>query len=227
MGINPIKRKYSVTTASITTIVHSLESHLDWLNMKQVSTLYKTSNLLFIRPLELIDYENWKQANSNQFPPQNEWDETNWVESELTLQKFKALLKQESTNAKNDKTYQFGIFHQDDGLLLGTVALMDVSRGLFQNAYLGYRIFNPYWGQGFGTEACKLVLNIAFKELNLHRVEAGIAPNNKGSIKVAKKIGLKKEGLSPRRLFINDKWVDVAIYAATSEDYKLKYKFKK
>lgn len=181
--------------------------------------LYKKTPRLIIRPLEDFDYENWVQAHSCLRPPQNEWDETNWSESELTKKKYKELLKTQKEQRNKDHFYEFGIFRKDDGSLLGTVSLMDISRGVFQNAYLGYRIFNIYWHQGYAQEACKAAIEIAFKNLKLHRIEAGIAPTNKKSLKTAKAIGLHKEGLSKRRLLINKKWVDIAIYAVTKEDF--------
>lgn len=188
--------------------------------MKTLPTsLYRKTKRLFLRPLILSDYENWAQAHSCLRPAQNEWDETNWKESELTKKKFKELLNNEKQLRDQDSYYRFAIFRKDDGVLVGTVGLMDISRGIFQNAYLGYLIFNNYWGQGFAQEATKAAIDIAFRTLKLHRVEAGISPKNKRSIKTAKSIGLKKEGLSPRRLFVNKKWSDIEIYALTKEDY--------
>ena len=181
--------------------------------------LFKKTSRLIIRPLDVSDYENWVQAYSSMKPPQNEWDETNWKKSELTLKKYKELLKIQGEQIAKDKFYDFGIFRKDDGVLLGDVRLMDVSRGVFQNAYLGYRIFNNFWGVGYAQESCNAVLQIAFQKLKLHRVEAGIAPTNKRSIKTAKNLGLRKEGLSLRRLWLRGQWVDVLIYAITKEEF--------
>lgn len=188
--------------------------------MKTISVLpFKKTNRLIIRPLQEIDYENWVQAYSLQKPPQNEWDETNWDESELTYKKFKALLKVQKEQRHKDHYYEFGVFLKNDGTLIGLVSLMDISRGVFQNAYLGYRIFNTYWGNGFAQEASRAAIEIAFKKLKLHRIEAGISPDNKKSIKTAKALGLRKEGLSKRRLLVNKKWMDVLIYAITREEW--------
>lgn len=184
--------------------------------MKSITLpLYKNTKRLIIRPLEPYDFENWAQAHSNLRPPQNEWDETNWDESELTKAKFRKLLQTEKKNRAKDHFYDFGIFRKEDGVLIGKVCLMDISRGVFQNAYVGYRIFNIYWGHGYAQEATKAAVQLAFKNLNLHRVEAGIAPKNKRSIKTAKALGFQKEGLSKKRLKINNKWVDIEIYAIT------------
>jgi len=185
--------------------------------------MLKTERLI-LRPLDRIDYENWKQAYSMLRAPQNEWDEGPWKESELTHAKFRELLRIKKELRKLDKFYSFGVFRKDDGVLLGMVHLMDISRSIFQNAYLGYRIFNNYWRQGYATEACLGAIEIAFKELKLHRVEAAIEPHNKISQKVAKKIGLRKEGLSRRRLQIQGKWKDMVLYAGTCEDFGWKFK---
>jgi ribosomal-protein-alanine N-acetyltransferase len=104
------------------------------------------------------------------------------------------------------------------------VALMDISRGVFQNAYLGYRVFNSYWGQGFGKELASAGLSVAFSDLRLHRVEAGISPANRRSIFLARSMGLRKEGMKKRALFLNGKWQDIVIYAVTCEDLGLKYR---
>lgn len=179
----------------------------------------KATKRLIIRPLEAQDHENWQQAYSCQYPPRNEWDITNWKESELTRAKFKEILKIEKKLREQDKYYHFGIFRKDDGVLIGSISLMDVSRGVFQNAYLGYRIFNNYWGQGYAQESCQAALYLAFRNLKLHRVEAGISPNNPRSIRVAKALGMRREGLSKRRIYVEKKWIDLSLYAITVEEF--------
>lgn len=185
--------------------------------------MHKTKRLI-LRPLELHDYENWRQAYAMLRPAQNEWDEGPWKESELTLAKYKKLLKNLKDLSKKDQLYDFAVFRRDDGVLLGFVRLMNVSRLIFQNAYLGYRIFNNYWGEGYASEACRSGIEIAFKDLKLHRVEAGIEPHNRLSIRVAKAIGLRKEGVSQKRLLVHGKWKDMLIYAGTCEDFGIKFK---
>lgn len=101
---------------------------------------------------------------------------------------------------------------------------MDITRNVFQNAYLGYFLYNNHWNKGFAKEAGEAVLKIAFKDLNLHRVEAAINPKNRPSLKVCTAIGLKKECLSRKRLFTNGQWNDFLVYAATSEDFGIKWK---
>jgi ribosomal-protein-alanine N-acetyltransferase len=182
--------------------------------------LFKKTKRLVLRPLTFEDHSNWSQAYQMLSPAQNEWDEGPWDDSELTLQKFKAHVKQQRHLRAQDKFYEFGIFQKNDGVLVGFVHLMDVSRGRFQNAYLGYRIFNNYWGHGYAQESVHAIVKMAFRDLKLHRVEAGIQAHNKKSIRVAKAIGLRKEGTSLRRIKVHGKWIDLGLYAMTAEELR-------
>ena len=65
----------------------------------------------------------------------------------------------------------------------------------------------------------KLVIELAFDSLKLHRVEAYIAPENVPSIRVIEKAGFIKEGLLRKLLFINGDWVDHYMYAILQEEY--------
>lgn len=178
---------------------------------------------LYLRELVSGDYENWRQAYTMMAPSQNHFDEGPWKESELTPAKFREHLRKLKKYREADETYSFGVFREDDGVLVGIVNFMGVSRGVFQNAYLGYRIFNPYWRRGYATQAVTLAIQVAFKELKLHRIEAGISPDNEASLKLAQAVGLRCEGLSRRRLHIQGQWEDLLLFAATSEDFGIKY----
>ena len=95
---------------------------------------------------------------------------------------------------------------------------MDISRDIFQNAYLGYGVFSPFWRQGYGKEGSAAILEVAFTTLRLHRVEAGVEPDNKRSIALAKSLNMRREGTSKRRLFVGGRWADISIYAITAEE---------
>lgn len=178
-----------------------------------------------IRPVRLSDYKEWKKAHLSTFPQkQNPWDfSVQKKSSELTLAVFRKHLRFDKENRAKDFFYDLGIFLKD-GTYVGRVSIMDITRHVFQNAYLGYHIFNNHWGKGYGKEAAKLGIEVAFKDLELHRVEAGIEPGNRRSIRLAKSLGLRKEGLSPKRLRLGGKWVDLLIYAATSEEFGITWK---
>ncbi len=184
--------------------------------------LYRKTKKVIIRPLELSDYEAWKSAQLAMMSPQNTWDLGTKDLTELTKTKYKKMLAGRAKFRKKDYFYDFGIFNLKRELV-GTVSIMEVTRGISQTAYLGYRIFNNYWGRGYGKDAAKAMIDVGFKEIKLHRIEAGVEPHNKRSIRLAKSLGMRKEGLKKRALYLRGKWVDLLMFTLTTEDVGIKY----
>jgi hypothetical protein len=71
------------------------------------------------------------------------------------------------------------VFDRTSRALVGVINLNEIVRGSFQSAYLGYYAFEPHSGQGFMSAGMALVLQRAFRQLGLHRVEANIQPDNR------------------------------------------------
>lgn len=117
---------------------------------------------------------------------------------------------------RDDRAYTFLVEH--DGALVGRVSLTEVSRGPFQNVFLGYWIDRERQGLGLTTEAVGLAVDFALGPLELHRVQAGVMPHNAASRRVLGKLGFREEGVSRRYLRIAGAWQDHVIYAKTKED---------
>lgn len=109
----------------------------------------------------------------------------------------------------------------EDKELCGVVNLSEIVRGSFQSAYLGYYALVPHAGKGYMSAGIELVLERAFGELRLHRVEANIQPRNRRSIELVRRAGFRLEGLSRRYLRIAGSWRDHERWAMTLEDREL------
>lgn len=88
---------------------------------------------------------------------------------------------------------------------------------------MGYALFNRYWGFGYAEEAVTALIDIAFNDHKLHRIVAGIESENKKSIKFAKKLGFRKEGIARRVVLLRGEWQDLTQYALTTEDKKMEW----
>ncbi|SDK26898.1 GNAT family N-acetyltransferase [Sediminibacillus albus] len=56
---------------------------------------------------------------------------------------------------------------------------------------IGWRLRPKYWGKGYATEAARVIIQYAAEILKLQKVIAEIHKMNKGSIRVAEKIGME------------------------------------
>jgi len=183
----------------------------------------KTKNLI-IRPLKYSDFKEWKTAHLEMLPPQNKWDRGVKKADQVSLNHFKKILKEQKDMRLEDKFYDLSVFEKKTGRLVGAVAAMDIHRGLGQSAYLGYRIYNRYWGKGYGKESTLAMVDISFRDIKLHRLEAGIEKSNRRSILLARAVGLRKEGFKKKAVYLGGKWIDLVVYAVTCEDMGIKWK---
>ena len=112
---------------------------------------------------------------------------------------------------------------REDGRLTGLFSLNEIVRGPFESAYAGWSVSADLVGQGLCTEGVRALLDIAFdappRGLGLHRVQANIIPRNAASLRIAEKVGLRREGLALRYLRIAGQWEDHVMFAVTREEW--------
>ena len=97
---------------------------------------------------------------------------------------------------------------RDDDRITGVININNVVRGSFLSASLGYYVGAPFVGQGFMRSGLLQVVDFAFADLGLHRLEANIQPANLRSLKLVAECGFTREGSSSQFLFIEGCWRD-------------------
>lgn len=106
------------------------------------------------------------------------------------------------------------------GGVVGLITFSQIFRKSFQNAYLGYYGMVRYARRGLMTKAVRQAVDYAFTDLELHRVEANIQLGNIASIALVRRVGFRKEGVSPRYLRISGVWQDHERWAVLADDEK-------
>jgi ribosomal-protein-alanine N-acetyltransferase len=113
-------------------------------------------------------------------------------------------------------THPFAIL--DDGAIAGTINLFHVMRESLQSGTIGYWIDHRRNGRGLATRAVGEIVEFAFGELELHRVEAATLVDNVGSQRVLEKSGFERIGLARRYLRINDDWRDFFLFQRLADE---------
>ncbi|HTA90423.1 MAG TPA: GNAT family protein [Polyangiaceae bacterium] len=138
-----------------------------------------------------------------------------WLEAPQTAERFRALV----ARSHEERHASFFVCAAETSELAGVINLNEIVRGLFQSAYLGYYAFEPFSGSGYMSQGLALVLDQAFGELRLHRLEANVQPGNRRSVRLVSGLGFRLEGLSPRYLKIAGRWRDHERWAILAEDW--------
>lgn len=89
--------------------------------------------------------------------------------------------------------------------IIGTVCLYQVSN-IYSHAELGYKFSSRFHHNGFASEAVEKLIDIAFMELNLHRITAHVQENNRPSIRLLENLGFEKEGTCRDYLYLHGAW---------------------
>lgn len=137
-----------------------------------------------------------------------------WVFPPRTSKQFAELL----SRLTEPQNYGFLVLDRGSGEMVGLINLTNIVMGRLRSANLGYYVFSHAAGRGLMSEALVAVCRYGFDVLDLHRLEAGIQPDNHRSIKLVRNAGFRYEGLSLRYLWIDDDWRDHERWALTVED---------
>jgi RimJ/RimL family protein N-acetyltransferase len=123
--------------------------------------------------------------------------------------------------ARKKKSYVFGIALKDENKIIGVIGLSKINYK-DSNAEIGYWLGKKYWGKGIMTEAVKLILELGFKQLKLHKINAGLFEKNIASKKVLEKAGFRFEGKIRESRFRSGGWHDELRYGILYSEYKNK-----
>jgi len=88
-----------------------------------------------------------------------------------------------------------------------------------RTADIGYVLTRKDWGRGYMTEAVRAILDVAFRQLDFHRVWATCDPRNHASYRVMEKAGMRREAHFRKDVIEKGEWRDSYLYAILAEEW--------
>jgi RimJ/RimL family protein N-acetyltransferase len=172
------------------------------------------SDRLVLQEVTWDDMENIHQLHS--FP---EVDEFNCIGIPKNIEETRKLFQSfiEISKTTDRKAYEWKIIRKDLNEFIGLTGIT-LSADKFKLGEIYYKLLPSHWGQGFATEVAKTLIKIGFENFHLHKVEAGVATENRRSIRVLEKAGMTREGLRRKILPIRGEWKDNYHYAIVEDD---------
>ena len=171
---------------------------------------------LLLRPLTLRDGRRWRAVRDRNADWLRPWEATLPSADPSTPTTFGAMVRQANREARAGRAMPFGIFVDDH--LVGQLTVGAVAFSSLRNCSVGYWIDREHAGRGYMTRAVALVGDYCFLQLQLHRIEINIRPENLASLGVVRRLGFRNEGLRERYLHIDGAWRDHWSFALTAEE---------
>jgi RimJ/RimL family protein N-acetyltransferase len=107
----------------------------------------------------------------------------------------------------------------EDQRHIGNIALTHI-HPIYRSAELALLVGDiACWGQGYGTEAARLICSHGFAALNLHRIYCGTFATNTAMIRLATTLGMRQEGVRRQAAFKAGAYVDVVEFGMLRDEY--------
>jgi RimJ/RimL family protein N-acetyltransferase len=89
-----------------------------------------------------------------------------------------------------------------------------------RSAGFGIYISKEHQGKGYGTEASRLLINHAFKTLNLNRLWLRVLKTNDNARLLHKRLGFVEEGVMRKDIFRDGKYIDTIMMGLLQDEWK-------
>jgi ribosomal-protein-serine acetyltransferase len=169
-----------------------------------------TDGNVLLRPYRMNDVDKLFRAVRESIKEMSVW--LPFAHENYSIKESKDWIKKRPKEWKKGITYDFAIFDTQSGDLIGGCGLNEIHESN-RRANLGYWVRTSCTGKGIAVVATRLLARWGFEVLKLKRIEIYVAVGNQRSLRVAEKVGAKREGILRNRINIRDKMHDAVMHS--------------
>ena len=138
------------------------------------------------------------------------------LETIVEMEEAYELIDYMAESYATERQVRWGIEHRADAKIVGSCGFVWLRP---HSAEIGYDLAKAYWGQGIMHEALTALLDYAFGDLGLKRVEALVMPQNARSKKLLGRLGFTHEGTLREYDHFKGASHDMEMHAILAHDY--------
>lgn len=124
----------------------------------------------------------------------------------------------DARKSRSDSEVHQNASHSEGKQPIGSVGVHGVD-DVNGSAEVGIFLAEEFWGNGYGTEAGRLVTNYAFAQHRRHRVVARIFEHNDASARIWEKLGFELDGTHRDEVFVDGEYRDVRYYSVLEDEW--------
>jgi ribosomal-protein-serine acetyltransferase len=174
-----------------------------------------TDGKIMLRPYRESDSEESYRAIKESSAEISVW--LPFAHKDYSLKENRDWVKQRPADWKKGTGYEFAIFDAKDGTMIGGCGINGIDRAN-RRANLGYWVRTSHTGNGVATAATLLLAKWGFEVLKLTRIEILVAAGNERSLRVAEKVGARREGILRNRIVIDGRAHDAVMHSLVPGD---------
>lgn len=179
--------------------------------------VYKINESVQLGMLEIRHAEELFTLTENNREYLREW--LPWVDGTRTTEQSKNFIQSMLKAFAENNGMNLGIFYE--GRVAGCIGLHGIDWGN-RKVSIGYWLGAKFQGSGIMTSACTALINYAFNELLLNRVEIRAAVCNSKSRAIPERLGFVIEGTVRQAEWLYDHYIDHVIYGMLKDEWSSK-----
>lgn len=140
-----------------------------------------------------------------------------WVDATTSVEVTRKFIRNALKQFATGRGFQAGLWYQNR--MAGVIGYHKID-WFNRKTSLGYWLGMEFQGKGLMTKACQALLDYAFHELKLNRVEIRCATENKRSRAIPERLGFVQEGITRQAEWLYDHYVDHVIYGVLASEWR-------
>ncbi|MBD0369570.1 MAG: GNAT family N-acetyltransferase [Pyrinomonadaceae bacterium] len=140
-----------------------------------------------------------------------------WLDEDYALEHARDVIKQNLLNLSENKGFSMRILFQKR--MAGNISYNFID-WRHRRTEIGYWLAAPFQGKGIMTKACRALIDNAFHEMKLNRVEICCVVENKRSRMIPERLGFTLEGVLRQGEWLHDSFHDLAVYSTLASEWR-------
>jgi ribosomal-protein-serine acetyltransferase len=140
-----------------------------------------------------------------------------WASERYSIEDAREFIRRQIRQYAEDQAFATIIFYA--GRIAGSIGYNNIDWSN-RKADIGYWLGAAYEGRGIMTRACRALVEYAFHELRLNRVEIYCAVDNHRSRRIPERLGFRQEGTHRQAEWVHDHFKDLVSYSALAAEWK-------
>lgn len=136
-----------------------------------------------------------------------------------TLEGFEHFIRWTHQQRAAGKSVVLGIVPQGMSVAVGVFQVRSLEPG-FSTAEWGFALGSAFWGTGLFLQGARLVVDFAFGEIGVHRLEARASVQNGRGNGALQKLGAVREGILRRSFLRNGQYHDQALWSILDTEWR-------
>lgn len=140
-----------------------------------------------------------------------------WIDTTTSVKDMRSFIWHSQARQSQNNGFNAGIFYQSK--LAGVIGFHFIDHE-DRKTEIGYWLAASMQGKGLMTRVCHAMVDYAFHELKLNRVEIQVAIDNARSRAIPERLGFTQEGILRDDVWLRDHFVDHVVYSMLAREWR-------